>query len=87
MGSYRLLLKSSAARELEAVALKSDRRRLARRIRLLAVDPRPPGCQKLAGPEERYRVRQGRYRVVYAVNDRERSVVVFKIGHRKDVYR
>lgn len=87
MGSYRLLLKASAAKELEAVSPKTDRQRLARRIRRLAVEPRPPGCQKLVGTEERYRVRQGRYRIVYAVDDRERAVVVFKIGHRRDVYR
>ena len=87
MGSYRLLLKSSAARELEAVGGKADRQRLVRRIRRLAVDPRPPGCQKLAGPEGRYRVRQGPYRIVYAVDDRARTLVVFKIGHRREVYR
>ena len=52
----------------------------------MADDPRPPGCQKLSG-SDRYRVRQGRYRVVYLVDDTAQQVTVFKAGHRRDVYR
>jgi mRNA interferase RelE/StbE len=85
--SYRVEIKVSAIREFEAIGQKGDRKRIARRIRALATKPRPPGCQKLAGVEERYRIRQGRYRVVYAVDDAERVVTVFRIGDRKDVYR
>jgi mRNA interferase RelE/StbE len=85
--SYRVEIKVSAIRELEAIGQKGDRQRVARRIRALGAQPRPPGCQKLAGVEERYRIRQGRYRVVYAVDDAERLVTVFRIGDRKEVYR
>jgi mRNA interferase RelE/StbE len=57
------------------------------RIEALGDDPRPQGCQKLVGQEERYRVRQGRYRIVYCVDDTSRVVDVFKVGHRRGVYR
>ncbi len=87
MESYRVEIKVSAIRELEVIGRKGDRQRIARRIRALGRQPRPPGSQKLAGVEERYRVRQGRYRVIYAVDDAERVVTVFRIGDRKDVYR
>ncbi|NIN70419.1 MAG: type II toxin-antitoxin system RelE/ParE family toxin [Gemmatimonadetes bacterium] len=59
---------------------------MAGRIRALAEDPRPPGCEKLHR-EERYRDRQGCYRVVYSVDDDEHVVLVVKVGHRKDIYR
>jgi mRNA interferase RelE/StbE len=87
VGRYRLSIKRSAARELEAVAQKADRQRLVARIEALAGDPRPPGCEKLAGHSDRYRVRQGNYRVVYSVDDAQRVVLVVKVGHRREVYR
>lgn len=85
MASYRLLIKPSAARELEDLPRK-DRARIVRRISQLATDPRPPGCEKLSGHDQ-YRVRQGDFRVVYSTDDAEPSVLVVKIGHRRDVYR
>ena len=66
---------------------KKDRRRIVARIQALAEDPRPSGCEKLSGEADRYRVRVGRYRVVYSVGDAELTVVVVRVGHRKDVYR
>ena len=87
MARYRLSIKRSAARELEAVAQKTDRQRLVARIEALAEDPRPPGCEKLAGRSDRYRVRQGDYRVVYSVDDAARIVQIVKVGHRREVYR
>ncbi|MBI3938557.1 MAG: type II toxin-antitoxin system RelE/ParE family toxin [Betaproteobacteria bacterium] len=87
MAGYRLLIKASAAKELEAVGTKADRRRIVERIRALAAIPRPQGVEKLAGYADRYRVRQGSYRIVYLVDDSRREVTIFKIGHRKDVYR
>ena len=87
MASYRVLIKSSAAREIEAVDQKKDRQRIVASIRSLADDPRPPGCDKLAGEDDRYRIRVGRYRVVYSVGDGELLVVMVRVGHRKDVYR
>ena len=87
MGEYRLLLKPSAAKEIEAVDLKADRRRLVARIAALGADPRPHGSEKLAGYDNRYRVRQGNYRIVYLIDDVRRDVTIFKVGHRRDVYR
>jgi mRNA interferase RelE/StbE len=87
VASYEVLIKASAVKELEAIGQKKDRQRLARRISALGNDPRPPRCRKLSGDEERCRVRQGQHRIVYAVDDGKRTVTVFKIGHRKAVYR
>ena len=87
MARYRLSIKRSAARELEAVAQKTDRQRLVARIEALAEDPRPSGCEKLAGHSDRYRVRQGDSRVVYSVDAAERVVLIVKVGHRREVYR
>lgn len=85
MGAYSLLVKASAAKEVDALPSK-DRRRLVERIRALADEPRPPGCQKLSG-HDKYRLRQGDYRVVYLVDDAAREVTIFKVGHRREVYR
>jgi mRNA interferase RelE/StbE len=85
VASYRLLIKASAAREIEALP-RRERTRVVHRIRELAVDPRPPGSEKLSG-EEKYRVRQGNYRILYSIDDADASVLVVKIGHRRDVYR
>ena len=85
MASYSLFLKRSAAKELESVASK-DRRRIVDRIQALATEPRPPGIEKLSGAEK-YRVRQGDYRILYTIDDATRTVMVVKIGHRRDVYR
>lgn len=85
MASYSLEIKRSAARELEQVPLK-DRRRIVTRIQALAHDPRPPGAEKLSG-QERYRIRQGDYRILYEIENQILRVMVVKIGHRRDVYR
>lgn len=87
MAGYSLIIKRSAARELEAVEPRRVRARIVSRIQSLARNPRPPGSQKLAGDEERYRIRQGAHRIVYRVDDDARRVEIFKIGHRRDVYR
>ncbi len=86
MAKYKLRIKKSAAKELEAIPRKSDRRRIVSRIEALAENPRPNGCQKLSG-SERYRIRQGSYRVVYAIEDDLLVVYVVKIADRKSVYR
>jgi mRNA interferase RelE/StbE len=84
---YSLFIKPSAGKELEAVGSMADRRRIVAKIRDLAEKPRPHGSEKLAGYDDRYRVRQGNFRIVYSIDDRARNITVFKIGHRKDVYR
>ena len=85
MASYRLRIKPSAAKELEALPAK-DRKRLVTRVQGLASDPRPPGAEKLSGAEK-YRVRQGDYRVLYSIDDAKKVLVIVKFGHRRDVYR
>jgi mRNA interferase RelE/StbE len=87
VAEYRVLIKTSAAKELEAVGAKADRQRIIGRIRSLGANPRPLGSEKLAGYGDRYRVRQGRYRIIYLVDDQSQEVTIFKVGHRKDVYR
>ena len=87
MARYSVRIKTSAIKELEAVVPKKERQRLVRRIAALAEEPRPRGCQKLAAEGERYRVRQGNYRIVYSISDHDLFVEIVKIGHRKEVYR
>ena len=87
MALYRVLIKASAGKELAAVASKAARQRLVAKIQGLASSPRPRGCEKLAGYDDRYRVRQGNYRIVYLIDDKLGEVTIFKIGDRKDVYR
>lgn len=85
MESYKVLIKPSAARELEVIPRK-DRLRLAAKISDLAGNPRPSGSEKLSAREQ-YRVRQGQYRVVYSISDAEKTVLVVKVAHRREVYR
>ena len=86
MARYSLRIKKSARKELESIATKVDRRRIIRRIELLADNPRPPGALKLPGLD-RYRIRQGRYRILYTIEDTVLIVNVIKIADRKNVYR
>ena len=81
MASYKIQIKPAAAKELEAIPLK-DRKRLIARIRRLAQEPRPAGCEKLSGAEK-LRLRQGDYRILYSVDDANSTIVVVKLGHRR----
>ncbi len=70
---------------MEAVPLK-DRRRIVARIEGLRTDPRPPGCEKLSG-DDKYRIRQGNYRILYEIQDQALIVTVVRVGDLRDVYR
>jgi mRNA interferase RelE/StbE len=85
VASYSVLITKTAAKELEAVPV-TDRKRIVSRIRALADDPRPARAEKLSG-EDKYRLRQGNYRVLYEIIDDVLTVTVVKIGHRREVYR
>ena len=85
MGSYKLLIKPSAARQIEAVP-KADRLRIIRKIQALSDQPRPRGSEKLSA-EEKYRVRQGPYRIIHSISDAEKTVLIVKVSHRREVYR
>lgn len=85
MVEYKLLFKESVYKDLKVLS-RSDLKRILSKIEQLAQNPRPAGSQKLSGLEL-FRVRQGKYRIVYFIQDRELVVHVIKVGHRKDVYR
>jgi mRNA interferase RelE/StbE len=86
VGRYDLRIKPSAVKEIEALPTVKDRQRVLQRIAGLADNPRPPGCEKLS-TKARYRVRQGRFRILYEIHGRKLIVWVVKIGDRKDAYR
>lgn len=83
---YRIEILPVAKRELASLPVK-DRHRVDERIRALAVDPRPPQTKALQGQKGLFRLRVGRYRVIYQVYDEVLLVMVVKVGHRRDVYR
>jgi len=85
MAAYKVFFKKSVWKDLESIPEK-DLRKILKRIEVLGDDPRPPGCEKLTG-QERYRLRQGKYRILYSIQGDELTVWVVKVGHRKDVYR
>ena len=85
MASYELVFKKSVAKDLRRLP-QQDVLRILERIRSLAEDPRPLGCEKLS-TLERYRIRVGIYRVVYEIQDRILTVLIVKIAHRSGVYR
>ena len=85
MGSYKLEVKRTAAKEIGDLP-KADCRRVVAKIELLARDPRPHGCEKLSGAEK-YRVRQGDYRILYEIDDSAKLVTIVKVGNRREIYR
>lgn len=85
MAAYKVYFRESVEKDFGAIP-KKDLKRILRRIEALAENPRPQGSEKLTGLE-RYRVRQGRYRIVYSIQDEGLTVWIVKVGHRKDVYR
>ena len=85
MARYRIELKKSAVKELAQIP-KKDLRRVTEKIATLADNPRPKGCAKLSG-QDKYRIRQGNYRILYSIEDDVLVVYVVKIAHRKESYR
>ena len=85
MARYELRFKPSVAKDLRGVP-KADAGRILARIETLRDDPRPPGCEKLSA-QERYRLRQGNFRILYSISDAEVVVEIVKVGHRREVYR
>ena len=85
MASYRIVIKKSAAKEIEKIQ-KKDRVRIIEKIRCLASDPQPVGSKKLSG-QEKYRIRQGNFRILYQIIDDELIISVVKVGHRRAIYK
>jgi mRNA interferase RelE/StbE len=85
MARFEVRIKRSVAKELLRLP-KADNRRIVGQIQALASDPRPKGCERLAGRES-YRIRQGNYRVIYTIDDDRVIVEILRVGHRREVYR
>lgn len=85
MANYSLTFKKSVAKDLRSIPNK-DVKRILKCIESLRENPRADGCIKLSG-QERYRVRQGIYRIIYEIQDSELIVMVVKVAHRGDAYR
>jgi mRNA interferase RelE/StbE len=84
MASFKVSVKQSVAKDLRRIP-KKEVARILKRIESLAREPRPPGVEKLSG-QEKYRIRQGAYRIIYEIKDQELVVVIVKAGRRRDVY-
>lgn len=85
MAVYKIFFRASVEKDFSAIP-KNDLKKIFQRVKALADDPRPAGCEKLTG-QDRYRIRQGRYRIIYSIQDKELTVWIVKVGHRKEIYR
>jgi mRNA interferase RelE/StbE len=85
MAAYKVYFKASVEKDLRAIP-KKDLKKILQRISQLSLESRPPGSEKLSA-QERYRIRQGLYRIVYSIQDDQLLVCIVKVAHRKDVYR
>ena len=85
MANYKILIKPSAVKELKKIS-NPNFDRIREKIKILSFTPRPKDCEKLS-TEEKYRIRQGNYRIIYLIDDENQEVTIYKIGHRREVYR
>ena len=85
MAGYKIFFRKSVWKDFEPIP-KKELNKIIEKIDSLSENPRFSGSQELSG-QERYRIRQGRYRILYSIQDEELTVWVVKVGHRKDVYR
>jgi mRNA interferase RelE/StbE len=83
--NYQIVVEKGLGRDVRDVS-HVDRSRIDKAIQALAVNPRPAGCTKLTA-REGYRIRVGNYRVLYTIDDPGKVVVIYRIKHRKEVYR
>jgi len=84
MANYNLVFKHSVAKDLRSIP-KQDIIKILSRIESLAINPTPTGSEKLSG-QQRYRIRQGNYRILYEIENQLLCITIVKIGHRRDVY-
>ena len=85
MTVYKIFFKRSVSKDLMKIP-KNDVRKNLSKISSLAENPRPVGCEKLSG-QEKYRLRQGVYRILYSIQENELTIWIVKIAHRREVYR
>ena len=86
MGSYEIEISRTAEKQLEKLS-REDQLRVVRAVLALAEEPHPRGSRKLSGYDDVFRIRVGRYRVLYSVFESRLVIIILKVGHRKDVYR
>ena len=85
MAAYEIFFRKSIEKDFKVIP-KNELKKIIKRIGKLAENPRPHGCEKLTG-QDRYRLRQGNYRIVYSIQDNKLTIWVVKVGHRKGIYR
>jgi len=83
---YEVLLERRAQRDIKKLPTEVFQR-IIPHIKALAEDPKPPGCRKIAGSKNDWRIRIGEYRVIYEIDEHAEAVKVMRIRHRKEVYR
>ena len=86
MARYEIEISRTAEKQLRRLP-RTDQLRVVRTMLALVDDPFPRGARKLSGHDDVFRVRAGRYRILYSVSERKLVIVVLKVGHRRDVYR
>jgi mRNA interferase RelE/StbE len=85
MAVYKIFFRRSVLKDLAKIP-KNELQRIIKKIEKLTHDPRPKGCEKISG-HDRFRIRQGNYRIIYSIQDDELTIWVVKIGHRREIYR
>ena len=85
MAAYEIFFKKSVWKDFKTIP-DNDLKKILKCVDSLGDDPRQPGCKKLSG-QEKYRFRQGRYRIIYSIQDKELTIWIVKVGYRKNVYR
>jgi mRNA interferase RelE/StbE len=86
VANYKIEISSTAEKSLKKLP-KNDVLKVVQSIQQLAISPFPEGCRKLKGEEHTFRIRQGNYRIIYEVINKKLTILVLKIGHRKDIYK
>lgn len=86
MANYKIELSESVLKSLKRIP-KKEVSKIIEKIQILGINPFPEGCRKLKDLHGVYRVRQGKYRIIYEVHENRLIVIVLKIGHRKDIYK
>ena len=83
---HEIYLERIAERDLNKLE-QSDFDRIVAQMKALAENPRPAGCRKIRGSVNDWRIRAGMYRILYEIDDKAKSIRIYRIRHRKEVYR
>jgi len=83
---YDVYLERSAENDLKRLPAFTFQHILPQ-IKTLAGNPRPPGCHKITGSKNDWRIRIGDYRVIYEIDNKKKVVRIMRVRHRREVYR